>query len=88
MITEDPVPFNALECSSDLKEIIKSLLEKDPAKRVTWEELFELSYWENFEMKEVTQYKFPVEPQFDSYLHKLGKTKRVPMAKKKKQEKL
>jgi serine/threonine-protein kinase ULK4 len=86
MITEDPVPFNLLEASPELTSIVMLLLEKDPAKRMTWEELIEHKYWNENDCKELSFLRFPTEPQFEAYLTKFGKTRRVPESKKKEQE--
>ena len=83
MITEDPVPLQMLNCSKELKEIVSLMLQKDPADRLSWEELFENPYWETFDLQEIEFLKFPQEPQFDNYLRKYGKTRRVAPSKKK-----
>lgn len=82
MITEDPVPLNTLECSSELKEIISLWLQKDPAERVIWEELMDHNYWRDQDNKELAHVRFPKEPQFEAYLLKYGKTRRLPLSKK------
>jgi serine/threonine-protein kinase ULK4 len=87
MITEDPVPFHKMEWSNELKELVKGLLDKDPAKRILWEELIDHPYWQEYDIKELKASNFPSEPQFEAYLQKLGKSKRTPISRKKKQEK-
>lgn len=86
MITEDPVPIHTLGGSAEIKEIISLLLEKDPAKRITWEELIEHPYWDENDTKEFGYLRFPEEPQFEAYLQKYGKTKRIPRSKKKQEK--
>lgn len=83
MITEDPVPIHTLSGSPEIKEIISLLLEKDPAKRISWEELIEHPYWDENDIKEFGYLRLPEEPQFEAYLQKYGKTKRIPRSKKK-----
>jgi serine/threonine protein kinase len=70
-----------------LKELVKGLLDKDPAKRILWEELIDHPYWQEYDIKELKASNFPSEPQFEAYLQKLGKSKRTPISRKKKQEK-
>lgn len=62
------------------------MLEKDPADRITWEELVETPYWGEEELKELNLSSLPEEPQFEAYLKKMGKTRRVPPAKFKQQQ--
>lgn len=45
-------------------DLIKRLLEKDPAKRIYWEHLRKHPFW----AKEINQRKIPRQPQFDDYL--------------------
>lgn len=45
-------------------DLIKRLLEKDPAKRIYWEHLRKHPFW----AKEINQRKIPRQPQFDKYL--------------------
>lgn len=53
------------------------MLEKDPADRITWEELLENPYWDDEDISELKYKKFPNELQFNSYLEKLGRKRRI-----------
>ncbi|CAI2366337.1 unnamed protein product [Moneuplotes crassus] len=81
LITEDPTPVHLLRCSQELKDMISLMLEKDPADRITWEELIESPYWEEEELKVLDAEKLPDEPQFDAYLKRVGKVRRVAPSK-------
>ena len=77
MITEDPIPVQILKCSNELKDIITLMLEKEPADRITWEELLDNPYWEDEDVDELQFRNFPNEPQFEAYLLKYGRKRRV-----------
>lgn len=57
------------------------MLEKDPADRITWEELIENPYWGEEELKILDAEKLPDEPQFEAYLKRVGKVRRVAPSK-------
>lgn len=77
MIQDDPPPLNMLNISKDLLSIISLCLEKDPSKRITWDELLNNPYW-GLEGKELfDSLILPQEPQFEEYLAKYGKKKKI-----------
>jgi hypothetical protein len=40
------------------------------------------NYWRDQDNKELAHVRFPKEPQFEAYLLKYGKTRRLPLSKK------
>jgi serine/threonine protein kinase len=72
MVQEDEPAIQALNVSSNLKDLISKLLEKDPINRICWEELIEHPFWESMDTEEFIKFKFPSQPQFDSYLESRG----------------
>lgn len=62
-ICEKEVP-EAEGFSPLFNDLIRRLLEKDPAKRIYWEHLRKHPFWS----KEINQRKIPRQPQFDKYL--------------------
>lgn len=57
--------------SNEFNDLIAKLLEKDPIKRMNWEELKRHPFWksdpDNFS-KSFTKRFYPEQPQFDAYL--------------------
>ncbi|CAI2363171.1 unnamed protein product [Moneuplotes crassus] len=81
LITEEPTPIHLLRCSPELKEMIGLMLEKDPADRITWEELIQNPYWQEEELNALDVDRLPEEPQFEAYLKRMGTTRRVAPSK-------
>ena len=56
--------------SEDFNDLVRRLLEKDPARRITWHELKAHPFW--YSTAPVYQFKrksfYPDQPQFDKYL--------------------
>ena len=71
MIQEDPVPLHILQSSNELQDLISQLLEKDPLKRIGWEELLEHPYFSE-RIENLSSLKFPNQPQFDEYIRNRG----------------
>lgn len=71
MIQDEPVPLYLLSATSDCKDLITQLLEKDPVKRISWDELINHPYWgsDGDELKTIS---FPPQPQFEEYLRNRG----------------
>jgi serine/threonine protein kinase len=49
MIQNDSVPFERVNCSPELKNLISILLEKDPVKRARYSELVTHPFWQDSE---------------------------------------
>ena len=77
MIQDEQPPLNLLTVSKDLFNIIWLWLEKDPSKRITWEELLNNPYWGSEGKELFDALILPPEPQFDDYLLKYGKKKKI-----------
>lgn len=87
MIQDEPAPIEMLgNVSKELTEIISDLLDKDSANRITWEELLLNEYWGSEGRDLFHSTKFPEEPQFEAYLSKYGKKKRVPELSRKQED--
>ena len=55
--------------SSEFNDLLKRLLEKDPIKRINWDELKSHSFWVlKGTTMEFTKRVYPTQPQFDLYL--------------------
>lgn len=75
MILEAPTP-EVEGFSKDFNSLIKALLEKDPIKRISWDELKEHNFWEKresernfiFSKMKPGVYDYPQQIQFDRYL--------------------
>jgi serine/threonine protein kinase len=76
MIQDEPIQFSKLNVSSQLLDVLKKCLEKDPVQRITYEELILHPFWHlesyEVEIEDLKKYKIPSEPQFDSYLRNRG----------------
>lgn len=59
--------------SQDFNDLIKRLLEKDPIRRINWDELRTHTFWTNSNAKhEFPRRIFPQQLQFDNYLRQRG----------------
>lgn len=67
---------NVPEFSEDFNELLIDLMEKDPAKRVTWEELVAHPFWGNNATD--LDVVMPPQPQYEKYLQKRGVRQRAP----------
>ena len=57
------MPLNKLKVSSELKDLLSQLLEKDPVKRITYPELVNHPYWSKDYPKEIKEMKKLVMPK-------------------------
>ena len=68
MILEQDFP-RVNDFSRDFNDLLSKLLEKDPLKRINWEELKSHPFWQLGPKKfEFTKRFYPPQPQFDLYL--------------------
>ena len=54
--------------SASFHDLLSKLLEKDPLKRISWEQLRKHPFWE----EEISQRVLPSQPQFDKYIKSKG----------------
>ena len=54
--------------SASFHDLLSKLLEKDPLKRISWEQLRKHPFWED----EILQRTLPSQPQFDKYIKSKG----------------
>ena len=74
MLLSEPIPIGELPRGSKLASLIEGLLEKDPAKRLRFEEVIRHPFWDGCEehLEEMARMKIPEEPQFNEYLASRG----------------
>ena len=61
---ETPLPIDNVIISADLTDLLRKLLEKDPMKRINWEELRNHPWWKTHGF-EFTKRTYPQQTQFD-----------------------
>lgn len=62
-------PFQKVEgFSPTFHDLLSKLLEKDPLRRISWEQLRKHPFWED----EIPQRTLPKQPQFDKYIKGKG----------------
>ena len=54
--------------SPEFQDLLTKLLEKDPLRRISWEQLRKHPFWE----EELPQRNLPSQPQFDTYIKSKG----------------
>ena len=69
MIVEgDLVPF-VEGASNDFNDLLRRMLERDPLKRINWDEIRVHPFWKDYELPKRT---YPQQTQFDAYLRQRG----------------
>jgi len=61
--------------SAEFNSLLSELFQKDPAKRISWEELAEHEWWGKFARN--VDVVMPEQPQYEKYLQQRGMTQRT-----------
>ena len=71
MIVEGDSPLPVEGTSSDFNDLLRRMLEKDPIKRINWEEIRSHPFWAIGGL-EITKRAYPQQTQFEAYLKLRG----------------
>lgn len=66
-----PLPIEGVVMSADFYDLVGRMLEKDPTKRINWEEIKEHPFFKEQGML-FTKRNYPHQSQFDQYLRSRG----------------
>ena len=64
-----PLPIEGVGMSQDFNDLVRKLLEKDPTKRINWEEIRTHPFWREHQF---TKRTYPKQEQFEQYLRSRG----------------
>jgi len=71
MVVEGDCPLPVEGTSNDFNDLLRRMLEKDPIKRINWEEIRTHPFWGNGGL-EITKRIYPQQTQFEAYLRLRG----------------